>query len=144
MSKIIGSIYPIPSKFVDRLFDGKTKVFVKYGAHNATKLTPKHKVIFYASQGLKQLVGEGIIEKVEFLSPDDVIVKYEKWLFLNASEFYAYVERSPSRTSSKKMLTLVLKKLNKYPKPIDYNRSITMAGQYLGVDEYNSLIDKRK
>jgi hypothetical protein len=126
------------------LFDGKTRVFVKYVAHNATKLTRKHKVVFYASQGLKQLVGEGVIEKVEFLTPDAILMKYKESLFLDANELYAYVEGSPSRTSSKKMLTIVLKKLNKYPTPIDYNRSMTMAGQYLEASEYNSLIDKRK
>lgn len=144
MSEIIGVIYPIPREFVDRLFDGKTKVFVKYVVHNTTKLAPKHKVIFYASHGSKKLVGEGTVEKVEFLSPEAVIAKYKELLFLNETEFYAYVGRSPSRTPSKAMLTLVLKKLNKYPKPVGYNRPITMAGQYIGVNEYNSLIGKYK
>jgi hypothetical protein len=107
-------------------------------------LAPKHRVIFYASHGSKKLVGEGTVEKVEFLSPEVVIAKYKERLFLNESEFYAYVGRSPSRTPSKEILTLVLKKLNKYPKPVDYSRPITMAGQYLGINEYDSLVGKCK
>jgi hypothetical protein len=144
MSEIVGVIYPVPSKFVDRLFDGKANVFVKYVAHNNTKLVPKHRVIFYASHGSKKLVGEGTVEKVEFLNPETVIAKYKERLFLNESEFYAYVRMSPSRTPSKMMLTLVLKKLSKYPIPVDYGRPITMAGQYLGNNEYDSLVSKNK
>jgi hypothetical protein len=35
------------------------------------RMTPKHKVVFYASQGSKQIVGEGIIEAIEFLTPKE-------------------------------------------------------------------------
>ncbi|MGB9923348.1 MAG: DUF365 domain-containing protein [Pseudothermotoga sp.] len=142
MNDIVGTIYPIPAGLAERLFRGNTKVFVKYVAHNTTRLAPKHKVIFYASHGSKKLIGEGIIEKVEFLTPQKVLEKYRDQLFLNEAELHTYVKRSPSRSSSKEMLTLVLKKLKKFPKPIDYNKPITMAGQYLSAEEYSSLIQK--
>lgn len=142
MNNMVASIYPIPAEFADRIFEGNTKVFVKYVAHNTTRLAPKHKVIFYASHGSKKLIGEGTIEKVEFLTPQKVIEKYRYQLFLNETELHAYVARSPSRSSSKEMLTLVLKKLKKYSKPIDYNKPVTMAGQYLSAEEYSSLIQK--
>ncbi|MEJ5292420.1 MAG: DUF365 domain-containing protein [Candidatus Methanosuratincola sp.] len=144
MNEIIGSIYPIPAELADRIFQGNTRVFVKYVAHNSTRLMPKHKVIFYASHGSKKLIGEGIIEKVEFLTPQKVLEKYKDQLFLNESELHAYVARLPSRSPSKEMLTLVLKKLKKYSKPIDYNKPITMAGQYLTAEEYSSLIHKQE
>ena len=144
MNDIVGTIYPIPEELADRLFEGNTKVFVKYVAHNTTRLAPKHKVIFYASHGLKKLIGEGVIETVEFLTPQKVLEKYKNQLFLNETELHAYVTRSPSRSSSKEMLTLVLKKLKKFPKPIDYNKPITMAGQYLTAEEYSSLIHKQE
>ena len=139
---IIGVIYPVPTNIVYRLFDGKTKIFVKFLVHNSTKLAPNHKILFYASQGLKKIVGEGIIEKVEFLTPEKVISKYNEQLFLNESEFFAYINRSSRRTPSKEMLTLKLKKLKKYPKPIEYEKPITMAGQYLSAEEYSTLIHK--
>jgi len=142
MNEIVGAIYPIPAELADRLFEGNIKVFVKYVAHNTTRLAPKHKVIFYASHGSKKLIGEGIIEKVEFLTPQKVLEKYKDQLFLNETELHSYVTIFPSRTSSKEMLTLLLKKLKRFPKPIDYNKPISMAGQYLNAEEYSSLIQK--
>jgi hypothetical protein len=136
---MIGAIYPIPIELVHRLFDGKKRVFVKYVAHDSTKLAPRHKVVFYASHGSRKLIGEGTIEKVEFLNPEAVLARYREDLFLNEEEFQAYVSRSPSRTPSKKMLTFVMKKLKKYSKPVDYDRPVTMAGQYLSVNEYRIL-----
>ena len=144
MREILGVIYPIPVDFADRLFDGKPKVFVKFLPHNSTKLAPRHKIIFYASHGSKKLVGEGIIEKVEFLTSEKVLTRYKDDLFLNEAEFYTYVKRSPSRTSSKEMLTLVLRRLRKYPKSIEYDRPITMAGQYLSAEDYNSLMQNKE
>jgi len=144
MNEILAVIYPVPVDLVDRLFDSKTKVFVKYVAHNSTKLTPKHKVIFYASHGSKKLIGEGIIEKVEFLTPEEAFAKYEEELFLTKDELYDYVKKSPGRAPSKEMLTLVLKGLKKYRKPIQYHKPITMAGQYLSASEYNSLMQKEE
>lgn len=141
---MIGVIYPIPISFTERLFDGKTKVFVKYVAHNSTQLAPKQKVIFYGSHGSKELVGEGTIEKVEFLTPEKAIAKYKDELFLTKDELYDYVKRSPNRTPSKEMLTLVLKRLKKYHNPIQYHKPISMAGQYLNSNEYNSLMQKEE
>ena len=140
MNEIFGIIYPVPVKFVDRFFNVNVMVFVKYVAHNTTRLAPKHRVIFYASHGSKKLIGEGTIEKVEFLTPDEVLAKYKDELFLDEAEFNAYIRRSPSRTPSRKMLVLQLKKLRKYGTPIDYNKPMTMAGQYLSAEEYKSMI----
>jgi hypothetical protein len=139
MNRIIGAIYPIPQEFSSRLFDGNFKVFVKYLAHSTTRLKPRNKVVFYASHGPKALIGEGTIEKIEFLSPEIVIAKHRAGLFLNETEFYRYVKKMPSRAPTKAMMVLVLKKLKRYPRPIDYNRPMTMAGQYLSDEEYFAL-----
>jgi hypothetical protein len=139
---MIGVVYPLPIELIDRLFDGRPKVFVKYVAHNTTKLAPKHKVVFYGSHGSKKLIGEGTIEKVEFLTPETVLSRHKEDLFLSQEELLAYVRRFPSRTPSKEMLTLVMKKLKRYPVPVDYDKPISMAGQYLSAAEYCSLIRK--
>lgn len=138
MKEIAGVIYPVPVEMVDRLFKGKT-VYVKYGAHRTTKLAPKHKVIFYASHGSKKLVGEGKIKSVEFLTPLKVLEKYRDELFLTETELYAYV----GGRSQMEMLTLVLTNLKKYSTPFEFNKPITMAGQYLTIQEYSSFIHKR-
>jgi len=127
MNEIVGAIFPVPTELVNRLFEGETKVFVKYVAHSNTRLSPGHKIVFYASRGSKELIGEGIVEKVEFLTPDEVLSKFKNELFLDAAEFHAYVGKWPSRTS-KRIMTLVLKKLKKYQKPIIYGKPMTMAG----------------
>jgi hypothetical protein len=134
MNKMRGVIYPIPNSLTSRLFDGKTNVFAKCISHNSTKLLPKHKVIFYASRGQKKLVGEGTIEKIEFLAPDVIVAKYEKTLFLGKDEFLTYVG------CRNMILTLTLKDLVKYPHSLNYYKPITMTGQYISNEEYNAII----
>lgn len=142
MSEIVGAIYPIPDHLKDRLFDGKTKVFVKFLARNSTRLGPKDKIVFYISGGSKKLIGEGVIHSIEFLTARGVISKYRELLFLREDEFYTYIRSSPMRTESKEMLTLMLKDLREYANPIEYHRPMTMAGQYLSAAEYGSLIGR--
>ena len=95
---------------------------------------PKHKVIVYASQGQKKLIGEGTIEKVEFLYPEDVLDRYKGALFLKEDEFLSYATRR------KEMLTLTLNNLVRYHTPINYPKPMTMAGQYISLKEYNALM----
>jgi hypothetical protein len=90
------------------------------------------------------LIGEGTIEKIEFLSPETVLAKYRTGLFLNETEFYRYVKKMPSRASTKEMMVIVLKKLKRYPRPVHYDRPMTMAGQYLSDEEYSALQKQRK
>jgi hypothetical protein len=91
-------------------------------------------VIFYASRGQKKLVGEGTIEKIEFLAPDVIVAKYEKTLFLGKDEFLTYVG------CRNMILTLTLKDLVKYPHSLNYYKPITMTGQYISNEEYNAII----
>lgn len=143
MNKIVGVIYPIPLHFVDRLFVAHRNVFVKYVARTTNlRITPKHKVVFYASHGSKQVVGEGIIEAIEFLTPKEALEKHGDKVFLNEDELKEYTMRQPKRTSSKKMLTLTLSKLRLYPQPIKYGRPVTMAGEYLTEEKYSALLQK--
>jgi hypothetical protein len=132
--KIVGVIYPIPSKLIDRFFDGDTKTFVKCLSHDTTRVAPKNKIIFYASHGSKELTGEGTIKKVEFLDPETILSRYKQTLFLTENEFRTYIG---CRT---RILVLTLSDIKKYSKPIKYKRSITMAGQYVTKNEYFSLL----
>jgi len=143
MNKIIGVVYPIPLPLVDRLFVAHRNVFVKYVARTTNlRITRKHKVVFYASHGSKEVVGEGIIEAIEFLTPEEVLEKYKDKVFLNKNELMEYTQRQPGRTPSKKMLTLTLSKLRRYPCGIKYEKPITMAGEYLTEEKYNALLQR--
>lgn len=142
MNRIVGAIYPVPLELISRLFDGKVKVFVKYVAHNTTKLVPKHKIVFYASHGSKEVVGEGTIDKIELLTPNEALEKYGDKLFLNKEELTEYTKHQPKREPSKKMLVLSLSKPRKYPQGIKYKRPITMAGEYLTQEKYSALFEE--
>lgn len=128
---------------VDRLFVAHRNIFVKYVARITNlRITPKHKVVFYASHGSKQVVGEGVIEAIEFLTPKEVLEQYGDKVFLSEGELMEYTMRQPKRTSSKKMLTLILSKLRLYTQPIKYGRPVTMAGEYLTEEKYGALLQK--
>lgn len=134
-------VYPVPVHLVDRLLIENRNVFVKYLPHTTKiPLQQGDKVVFYASYSNKQVVGEGVVENIEFLTPDTVISKYGEKTFLSRDELIAYTAQQPSRNSSKKMLVVVLAKLKKYKKGIVYPRPITMAGEYLTKEKYKQLM----
>lgn len=142
MDEIVGVIYPVPPEFAGRLFVGKNNVFVKCTGRQSTRLKPGHKVIIYESQGprklgLQKLIGEGTVETAEFLSPETVLAIHGPNLFLNKYEFHKYVGR-------REVLTLKLKELKKYLKPINIKEQITMAGKYLTAEQYHSLVGDQK
>ena len=141
MSRIAGIIFPIPKDFVDRLLVENRNVFVKYLARSTgLRIAPKHKVLFYASHGSKDIVGEGQIEEIEFLTPNEVLTKYGPKTFLNEDELTTYMLRQPKRDSSKRMLVLVLSKIKRYRSPVKYEKPISMAGQYLTREDYMQLL----
>lgn len=134
MEKMVGAIYAVPMRLMDRLFSSKNKVFVKVTGHASTKLAPKHKVVFYGSHDSRKLIGEGVIETVEFLNAAEVLSKYRADLFINEDEFIKYMGKR------QRVLVLQLKGLRRYQEPIQCKEVITMAGKYLTEKQYNSLI----
>jgi hypothetical protein len=139
--KLKGIIYPVPKNLIDNLFNNGKKVFIKYIVSNSTRLIKRNIVIFYESYGDKRLIGEGTIDNIEFLSPNEVIVKYKDILFINETQFYNYIKKSNKR--NEKMLVISLINLIKYKKPIHLKESITMGGKYLTKEGYNKLISSQ-
>lgn len=145
LKKVVGVIYPVPFRLLDRIFTEGRVVFVKYTTHpTRVRIAPRNKVLFYASQGPKKIVGEAIIKSVGFLAPLRVLEQYGEKVFLNRNELMDYVSQQPSRTLSKKMLVLVLSKPKKYTRAISYGKPITMAGEYLTEEGYNTLIQETR
>jgi len=144
MKKIIAAIYPIPINLVERFFSENKDVFVKYLRTSTVRLSPKNKIIFYASHGSQELVGEGLIETIEFLTSDEVLEKYITRVFLKKRELEDYIHSQPLRTSSKKMLTVAFSRIKKYDCPIKIVKPVNMGGQYLTKDDYLKLIGHKK
>jgi hypothetical protein len=140
MDKNIGVIYPIPFKFVNRIFEDKRNVFVKYVAHPNRRRISLKKVLFYESRGNKEIVGEATIKANEFLTPLEALEKYGDRVFLEKEELIEYASRQPLRTMSKKMLVLVLAKPTRYSNRIMYEKPMTMAGKYLTEKDYETLM----
>jgi len=143
MSRIVGVVYPVPINLVGRLFTSRRNVFVKYLPRTTSiNLRPGDKVLFYASHASKQVIGEGIIKDIEFLTPDEALSKHGDKLLLNKEELANYTARQPMRTSAKKMLALTIDKATEYATPIRYPRPLTMAGEYITKEKYESLMKK--
>jgi len=136
LSEVYGAIFPLPKHLVERFFDSGKNIFVKYLTHASTKLCKGNIIIFYESRGLKHLVGEGRIMKIEFLTMDDVLRKYPRNLFLDKEELYEYA----GDRKSKMMLTITLVKIKKYKKPTSYKDRISMVGKYITKEEYTSIL----
>jgi hypothetical protein len=141
MTEVIGVIFPVPQEFVDRLLVEKRDVFVKYLPHiTSIKIKRRQKLLFYASHGTKQIMGESVIEAIEFLTANEVLERYGQRVFLEEGELTNYTLRQPNRDCSRKMLVLVLSGFRKYSQPKKFMRPITMAGQYLTRKEYQQLM----
>ena len=141
MSEIAGIIFPIPKQFIDRLLVEKRNVLVKYTIRNGlSRLSIKNKVLFYVSQSSKEIMGEGIIQEIHFLTPTQALQEYDKKLFLNDDELEDYIHSQPNRDHSKQMLVLVLSNIEKYEKPKKFAKPITMAGLYFTKKEYKELL----
>jgi hypothetical protein len=135
-------LLPIPLPFIGRILQERRNVLVKYVTWTTgLRLVPKQKIVFYASQDSKEIVGEGIIEIVEFLTASEALEKYGERIFLSKGELEKYMMLRPNR-ASKKMLVLMLSKLREYTPHVKYGRPITMAGQYLTREEYSELFHK--
>lgn len=55
MDKIVGVVFPVPQRWVNRLLIEDRNVFVKYVSGvkdiQGIKIAPKHRVLFYVSHG---------------------------------------------------------------------------------------------
>jgi hypothetical protein len=142
MKKVVAAIYAVPSKFVSRIFDEHKQVFVKYTNHETSRLVSRNKILFYASQGQGEIVGEATIKAVEFLTPTEALERHGDELFLNREELMSYASKSPSRSATKKMLVLAFSSPKKYLKAIRVKKPLTMAGQYLTEEEYKALFEE--
>lgn len=141
MDKLLGVIFPVPIHLIQSIFNGGSKIFVKYMPHSSTRLNKGNKIIFYESRGSKSLIGEGVINSIEFLAPNEVLNNYKKLLFLNEKQFNDYVNLWPNRDPLKKMFTVKLIKIKKYAYPIKYTSPISMAGRYVNSDEYQKIFN---
>ena len=99
------------------------------------------KLLFYASGGSKTIVGEALVEKLEFMPLKEALQRYSDKMFITKEEALEYAQRFGNR-KEKDLLLLHLSNMLKYPKQIAYSKPITMAGQYLDKNGYMSIVNR--
>ena len=135
--EIVGAIFPVPSKIASDMFEHRKNIFAKFTKMN--KLKPGHKILFYASHGIKGIIGEAQVEGVEFLTPSETLEKYAEKLFLNPKKFKEYIHKRWTAKGLPKMLVISLTKLKRYDKPVQPKDMVTVSGRYLIKSEWNYI-----
>ena len=131
MDKIVGAVFPLPGRAIERLLSKERDVFAKF--KRFLHLSKGQKILFYDSD-IHAIVGEAAIEKVVYMDPLTVWAKYGHRLFLNKAEFDKYLSRTPlgPRDLKNKVMTICLlrdpKKYSHTKKPA---RKMNMIGHYL-------------
>lgn len=139
LPEVIGVIYPLPKKIVDRLNESRN-IFVKFLPHIPTKksrvrLEEGNKLYIYQSGTKKKIVVESVISKIEFLLIEDVFKRYENCTVATRGELNKYVEGR----ENKKLMVIHMKNIKKYNIPLKINVPITMAGRYITADNKHEL-----
>jgi hypothetical protein len=132
----LGIIYPLIPDHAERFFKGKT-VFVKFVGRGAvpSRLHPGSKLFFYTSGGSREIIGDARIVKITTATAREVLEKYADQLFLTADELEEYV----GDRREKSMLVLSVSNAKKYDSRLKLPKYVTMAGQYMTKQWYESL-----
>lgn len=142
--EIIGAIYPIPSNLIDRIFKEGKDIFIKHPTC-FKQLKPGHKILFYASQEIRGIVGEAIIKNIDFLKISEIYKRYGSRVFISENEARSYSKPLGSRKTGVsgardiKFLVLELQNVKKYDKVVKPKRFITVGGKYLTKREYEEI-----
>jgi hypothetical protein len=129
-------VYPLLPEHIERLLKGKN-IFCKYVGERPPNVTVGGKLIFYQSGGEKHLVGEAIIDRIEFMTPESIVKEFRDRLFITPDELDKY---RGDRPESKKLLVLFLSQVRKYKTPLKPPKVVTMAGCTLSKVQYRKLM----
>ena len=136
LKEFVGAAFPVPHHLMKRFFEEGKKIFVKNSKFS--RLKPGSKIIFYASRDIHALVGEGTIETVEFLTPQETIRKYKNDLFLTETECNAYAREK----NVSKFLVIQFSEIKQYKNRVKPPRFISIGGRYVSKNEYEAILAK--
>lgn len=124
---VLGIIFPLFTEHLQRFFEDKKRVFVKFVAFSPRRLKVSSRLFFYESRKGKAIVGEARIVDIDEGTIKEIYEKYGDTLFLTWIELKEYT----GSRQSKRMLALVLEDISKYRHPLRLDKSVTMAGRYM-------------
>lgn len=133
-------IYPLDKSYIERILGGKN-VFCKYIGRGNVSIGKGSRLLLYASRSGSIIVGEAKVNNVEYLTADETASKYADRLFLTRDELERY-RTMRNRAPDKKMLVLELTGMKRYRTPLRSPKVVTMGGQTLTKEDYNSLFQE--
>jgi hypothetical protein len=133
----IGIVFPMLRDHIQRIFQDQKNVFVKFLAREVLprRLRAGSRLFFYQSGGSKEIVGEARIDEIAVGTVQEVLAKFGERLFITRSELEEYAGNRGAKT----MLILLLDDPKKYKVPLKLGKSVTMAGQYMTKEMYDTL-----
>jgi hypothetical protein len=135
-NEVLGIIFPLLPEHIRKFFDEEKTVFVKFiGRNNRLNVRSGYRLFMYQSRTNKEVVAEAKISEVSSGTVDEVLRKFGDKLFLSESELRQYA----GDRMDKNMIVLLLTSLRKYSVPLKMKKPITMTGQYMTKQMYESL-----
>lgn len=136
----IGIIYPVMKWNFDLLMKRINPVYVKYIIHpnskKPTKLQNGHYLLFYLSRMEKSIIGYATIKDISFKMPNEIKENHLDLIQMDEKQFDDYT----SNRSFKSLIFLELQKIVTLENPIQVGYPITMAGQYISINEIKRLL----
>ncbi|MEM0117212.1 MAG: DUF365 domain-containing protein [Conexivisphaerales archaeon] len=142
---VIGVVFPLLPEHTKRILEQKKDVLVKYVSRIPQKpqnfrLSKGMKVLFYVSGSGRRIAGEGEINEVVFMPPLEAYEKYRARIVLSRQELLDYARLQPKRTLDKELLVLEMKHLRKFDQAVTFPRNVSMAGQYITRESYETIL----
>lgn len=140
---IIGIVLPTSQEHAKRILGEQKNILVKKIAYipkelGEYRLKKGMKVLLYISGSGRKLAGEAEIANIEFLTAKEIAIKYSESLMISKQELDNYVGNSP-HYYKKPLLVLTLTKIQDYKEEVKYQKSISLSGEYLTKDVYDSI-----
>jgi len=137
--EIIGVVFALPLKIVNRILSKEKIIFIKYFSKSPTKkskirIREGNKIFIYQSKSNRLIIGEGVVSKVHFCTKNELIEKFSSDLMLTLPELEEYAKGR----ENKLLLTLEIIKIKRYNAPIQIKKIVNMGGLY--ITEYNKNI----
>jgi hypothetical protein len=133
---VYAMIYPLLRGHINRIFQGKD-VFCKYTGQRTFRINSGTKILFYASGSGRQILGEGLVDSREQLTPDELLGKYANRVFISRDELEKY---RGERSRDLKLLVLRLRDIRKFDYPKVLSVHMTMTGMQLSKGQYEGLM----
>lgn len=130
MENIKGIVLPFQKELIERMFEKNKDIVMKYAQKGYKCLETGHKLYVYQSGSNKSIVGEATIKKIEYLTVNECLSKYEDRLIASKNALSGY---SAGR-EDKEALVLELTEIKKYEKEIKLYKPITINGLYLTLE----------